>query len=119
MTRKEEIIQAAIKEFPRFAERRIGFIIGATWADTNPHWISIKDEMPPRDEHYPSDSEPVLVYNPTQKYKVYIDWYIYDRCEDDDYIGWYSGNDGVTHWMLLPPEHFADVSKMMPKGGEQ
>lgn len=33
MTRKEETIQAAIKEFSRFAERRVGFITGAEWAD--------------------------------------------------------------------------------------
>lgn len=33
MTRKEEIIQTAINKNPRFAERRIGFIAGAEWAD--------------------------------------------------------------------------------------
>lgn len=33
MTRKEEIQQAAIANNRRFAERRIGFIQGAEWAD--------------------------------------------------------------------------------------
>lgn len=32
MIRKEEIQQEAIKQYPRFAERRIGFIAGADWA---------------------------------------------------------------------------------------
>ncbi len=36
MNRQEERQQAAIKEHPRFAERRIGFIAGAEWADANP-----------------------------------------------------------------------------------
>lgn len=100
MTRNKEIIQAAIKGFPRFAERRIGFIIGATWADTHPNWISVKDELPPRDEDHPEDSVPVLVYNPTSKDKVTIDWYIYE--DEDNIIGWYSCEEGITHWMHLP-----------------
>ena len=33
MTRKEEIQQAAIVNNRRFAERRVGFIQGAEWAD--------------------------------------------------------------------------------------
>ena len=33
MTREEEIIQESINKFPRFAERRVGFVDGALWAD--------------------------------------------------------------------------------------
>lgn len=33
MTRKEQITQQAVKDYPRFAERRVGFIAGAEWAD--------------------------------------------------------------------------------------
>ena len=36
MARQEERHQAAIKEFPHFAERRVGFIAGAEWADEHP-----------------------------------------------------------------------------------
>lgn len=36
MTRKDEIIEAAIQQNRRFAERRVGFINGACWADENP-----------------------------------------------------------------------------------
>ena len=31
MTREEQIIQESIKKYPRFPERRIGFIDGAQW----------------------------------------------------------------------------------------
>lgn len=31
MTREEQIIQESIKKYPRFPERRIGFIDGAEW----------------------------------------------------------------------------------------
>lgn len=34
--REEEIVQQAVKEFPRFAERRVGFITGAKWSDEHP-----------------------------------------------------------------------------------
>lgn len=114
MTRKEEIIQAAIKESPRFAERRVGFIAGAMWSDTHPGWISVNDKLPPRDEDHPAESIPVLVYNPTGKDKIYLDWYIYE--DEDDIIGWYDCDEGITHWLPLPhipTEHFADVSKMI------
>lgn len=33
MTRKEERFEESIKHFPRFAERRVGFIAGSEWAD--------------------------------------------------------------------------------------
>lgn len=35
MDRKNEIIQESVKRYPRFAERRVGFIDGALWADEN------------------------------------------------------------------------------------
>lgn len=37
MTREEQIIQESIKKYPRFPERRIGFIDGAQWADEHPN----------------------------------------------------------------------------------
>lgn len=36
MERKNEIIEESVKIYPRFAERRVGFIGGALWADENP-----------------------------------------------------------------------------------
>ena len=36
MTRKEDIIQAAINKYSKFDEHRAGFIDGALWADNNP-----------------------------------------------------------------------------------
>lgn len=36
MTREKEIIAESIKRYPRFAERRIGFIAGVEWADSHP-----------------------------------------------------------------------------------
>lgn len=42
MTREEQIIQESIKKYPRFPERRIGFIDGAQWADKHPNPSTIK-----------------------------------------------------------------------------
>lgn len=44
MTREEEIIQESIKKHPRFAERRVGFIDGAEWADKHPN-ISEEEQV--------------------------------------------------------------------------
>lgn len=42
MTREEQIIQESIKKYPRFPERRIGFIDGIQWADKHPNPDTIK-----------------------------------------------------------------------------
>lgn len=42
MTREEQIIQEGIKKYPRFPEKRIGFIDGAKWADAHPNPSTIK-----------------------------------------------------------------------------
>lgn len=41
---------------------RIAFSDGAKWADTNPHWISVDDELPPRWETNPNVSVPVITF---------------------------------------------------------
>ena len=53
LTRKEEIGITAEKEFPGTAENaqiseRLGFILGAHWADIHPKspWISVEDDLP-------------------------------------------------------------------------
>ena len=42
MTREKQTIQESIKKYPRFPERRIGFIDGAQWADNHPNPDIIK-----------------------------------------------------------------------------
>lgn len=116
MTRDEQIIQASdewtYQKPPQYSELvhktrkvmcayQVGFIDGAVWADTHPGWISVNDKLPPRDEDHPAESIPVLVYNPTGKDKIYLDWYIYE--DEDDIIGWYDCDEGITHWLPLPP----------------
>ena len=110
MTRKEEIIQAAIKESPRLAERRVGFIAGAMWSDTHPHWVSVKDERPPIKKR-------IIIalwkyQDETDKVREVL---FVSKGHKEDWLP------RVSHWLPLPPppEHFADVSKMMPKGGER
>ena len=93
MTRKEEIIQAAIKESPRFAERRVGFITGAMWADSHPHWISVEDELPEEDGVY--------LFFDAGTQGVYVSFFWADL----------KLNEGVTHWMPMPAPP--------KKGGEQ
>lgn len=110
MTRQEEIIQDAIKEFPRFAERRVGFIAGAEWADAHPNWISVKDyatdELPPlMNEKDPyGESAQVL-------FVVVLDGvqYINKGTFDYDTGVWHSlemqcsfFKEQVTHWMPMP-----------------
>ena len=110
MTRKEEIIQAAIKESPRLAERRVGFIAGAMWSDTHPHWVSVKDERPPIKKR-------IIIalwkyQDETDKVREVL---FVSKGHMEDWLP------RVSHWMPMPtpPEHIADASKMMPKGGEQ
>ena len=100
MTREEQIKKAAfgyadtelvgIIDFKKEA----AFIEGATWADTHPHWISVKDELPPLNQ------DVLVVFAANQVNEVGIDRII-QNIEDNGYEDWELFT-GITHWMPLP-----------------
>ena len=70
--------------------------MGAEWADKNPHWISVEDELP---EHNEEDNG--LISYPT----VLVCLYDGFRTEDyyDDISGEWRDFDGdVEYWMPFP-----------------
>ena len=96
MTRKEQIEQAATESCQHLPECKIYFEMGAEWADKNPHWISVEDELP---EHNEEDNG--LISYPT----VLV--CLYDGFRTEDYYGDISGEwrdfDGdVEYWMPMP-----------------
>ena len=69
MTRDEEIRQVAESYAKGIAQDafkemycRTDFIAGAEWADSHPHWISVKDELPPRSELNENISDAVITF---------------------------------------------------------
>lgn len=60
---------------------------GSKWADEHPHWISVKEELPPQ-------GECVLVTNGKSYWQN-----LYSHKEK----GWAVNDTSVTHWMPLPP----------------
>lgn len=72
------------------------------WADSHTNWISVEDELPKnRELVFITDGE-------------YTDTGFYDYTDDawqpcEKWLG------SITHWMPrpVPPEHIADVSKMI------
>ena len=94
------------------------------WADAHPHWISVEDELPPKNSEYDALSNNVLA---TDGKEIYESVYNHDFGEWFTHDLWAINN--ITHWMPKPalPEHIADVSKMIgsselpnnQKGGEQ
>ena len=104
MTRDEEIKEAAVafckaEEAPNgFAfTPQSSFIVGALWADSHPHWISVEDELPKKDDTLPDFSIYVLATDGNEIYKSFYDYSI---------GGWFDDNlfrlDNITHWMPLP-----------------
>ena len=73
---------------------RIGFIEGAEWADAHPHWISVEDELPPKQPNR-EQSKNVLVR--TNSGRTKIEYYDYGN---DVIKEWWEYN--ITHWMPLP-----------------
>ena len=128
MTRKEQIKEAAYEA----KAKHIGygdsvvyaFIDGAEWADAHPNWISVEDELPPKNSEYDALSNNVLA---TDGKEIYESVYNHDFGEWFTHDLWAINN--ITHWMPrpVPPEHIAGVSKMIgsselpnnSKGGEQ
>lgn len=122
MTRDEQIIQASDKwtyqKPPQYSELvhktrkvmcayQVGFIDGAVWADTHPGWVSVEDELPPKEEN-------VLIWSSGSK-EAMIGYYIgrnWQRKTNDFYSYVDDGYwHNVTHWMPLPA--------LPKKGGEQ
>lgn len=103
MTREEEIKKQAekkalepsrlmhpyAKQYKVMSAYEIGYIEGAVWADKNPHWISVEDELP-------KDGEYVLICNKrglmTTSLYENEEWVI-----SETYLAV-----NVTHWMPLP-----------------
>lgn len=107
MTREEQYIEAA-NPYIDDPLRYLGFMDGAEWADSHPRWISVEDELPPKESEYEDNSIVVLA---TDGYGVYKGLY---RC--NEYLsGWFTCDlwalENITHWMPLP--------QAPKKGGEQ
>ena len=107
MTREEEISKEALE----YANEEIiaapydAFMAGAQWADANPHWISVEDELPKKDGRYIFLQKSSIICG-----IIYIAMYYKS-------IGL---NRDVTHWMPLPRvEHLRETTKMIEKGGEE
>lgn len=77
------------------------------FADVNPHWISVEDELPPKEKN-------VLIWSSGSK-EVMIGYYIgrnWQRKTNDFYSYVDDGYwHNITHWMHLP--------QSPKKGGEQ
>lgn len=106
MKRDDEIVNAAYdsgneRYFSELVKRQnkvthaygIGFIEGAQWADANPHWVRVSEELPPATV----DGR-------------WSDWVLI--CTDGGFIGsdsydhkhklWQNNKESVTHWMEMP-----------------
>lgn len=90
MTRQEELVQAARKEYPEWEEAQCHFIDGAHYADSHPHWISVEDELPKKDGKY-------LIYTKSGQ-QIIVNY----ECHRGK---WHQFNEAFftpTHWMPLP-----------------
>lgn len=58
---------------------------------TQPHWISVEDELPPIFPLNPNESMNVITYG----LHTMVNWYDYERGE------WVRDSE-ITHWMPLP-----------------
>lgn len=84
------------------------FWAGAEWADTHSHWISVEDELPPKEDDSLDLSVDVLATNGNEVYKTFYDYYLQRWIRVDDF-----NLDDITHWMPLPSvEH-------LKKGGKK
>lgn len=102
MTRENQYINAAA-QYLDDPNRYLGFMNGAEWADSHPHWISVEDELPTCNVF-------VLTCDGQGNTNLLMlagngGWYDHSVAKHRN----------ITHWMPLPepPEHLAGVSKMI------
>lgn len=106
MTREEQIRQVgsayAIDEVKDTCNPRgllyAGFIDGAEWADTHPHWISVEDELPPKNEAYLAFWQHLGV----TKYRYVKAGAKVSR----------TFSEHITHWMPLPSVEYLKEKKL-------
>lgn len=108
MKRQEELNEAWCKYMGKCSTEIIQALSFALrWCDEHPHWISVEDELPPKEKN-------VLIWSSGSK-EVMIGYYIgrnWQRKTNDFYSYVDDGYwHNVTHWMPLmaPPQ----------KGGEE
>lgn len=97
MKEADKVASANTQIIGDWGEHYMGFIHGAEWADSHPHWISVHDKLP-------KDGQQAATIN-----KVGV-----QDVRHYSHGKWYSnfGNeyDDITHWMPLPQP---------PKGGKE
>lgn len=108
MTREEEIINAAnelCNSFRGSKTYKLGFEIGAKWADEHPKspWISVEDDLPCNHEELMSrrlfsyEKETVQVLTLLPDGDIVIDFMVHNRGK----WKWWSHH-RPTHWFPIP-----------------
>lgn len=104
MTRQEELNEAWCRYRNKCStEIMQALAFALRWADSNPQWISVVDELPPLNGFIGSKSIPVFA---VREHKDYVDVGIcaYDyEAKDWDTL------ENVTHWMPLPAPPLVSV----------
>lgn len=111
MTRAKEIMKEADKAASAntqiigdWSEHYLGFIHGAEWADSHPHWISVVDDLPkinPNGSEWEYSDDVLVVFKDGS---IAVGRYERDNSTGEHYW-WLYGVDKdlvVTHWMPLP-----------------
>lgn len=110
MTRTKEILKEAEKAASAntqiigdWGEHYLGFIHGAEWADAHPHWISVEDELPPKNEAYLAFWQHLGV----TRYRFVKSGAKVSR----------TFSEHITHWMSMPqsPHHIIDANKKVDR----
>lgn len=112
MTRQEEIkkrlFEISTSNFNNSIVDSIAYFVGyvdaVEWADAHPHWISVKDELPPKKNEYDDLSINVLA---TDGKEIYESIYNHDSKDWFTHDMW--GLDNISYWMYLPSvDHLKD-----------
>lgn len=89
MRRDEQIVEASWRYAKAYQKP---FVDGAMWADNNPNWISVEDELPEEGDMVLVALKNRIMTITTTSYCVDGEWYDYGN----------KIHGGVTHWMPLP-----------------
>lgn len=104
MTREKQILSAYQKLKEKLGSQEHTFMCAAIWADSHPHWISVEDELPPKNSEYDALSNNVLATDGKE---------IYESVYNHDFEEWFTHDlwaiNNITHWMPLPSiEHLKE-----------